>query len=332
MRFCVYGAGAVGGLMGGLLAEGGHEVSLVARGAHLEALRRDGLTVELRDRTVKRKLRATDDPRTLGPQDCVIVTVKAHALRDIAAQVAPLLGPDTAILSAMNGIPWWFFHAFGGTFAGRRLMSLDPDGYIERHLPPERVVGVVTHLSASVPEPGTIRHTMGLKLIFGASGEARAPRLEEIAKAFGESSFETVLDTPIQKEIVIKLWGNMSVNPIAALTLARGDVVNEDPLTQALCIRMMEEMAEVAAKLGVAIKMTPLERCAVTRKLGPFKPSTLQDMEKGRKLEIDALLTAPVEIGKLVGHPMPYCRAVLGLIRMRAAQAGQYDMPAVEAI
>ncbi|HVO14345.1 MAG TPA: 2-dehydropantoate 2-reductase [Alphaproteobacteria bacterium] len=332
MRFCVYGAGAVGGLMGGLLAEGGHEVSLVARGAHLDALRSDGLTVELRDRTVRRKLRATDDPRTLGPQDCVIVTVKAHALRDIAAQVAPLIGPDTAILSAMNGIPWWFFHAFGGKFAGCRLMSLDPDGYLERHLPPERVVGVVTHLSASVPKPGTIKHNMGLKLIFGASGEAKAPRLEEIAAAFGRSSFETVLDTPIQKEIVIKLWGNMSINPIAALTLARGDVVNEDPLTQELCIRMMEEMAEVAAKLGITIKMTPLERCAVTRQLGPFKPSTLQDMEKGRKLEIDALLTAPVEIGKLVGHHMPYCRAVLGLIRMRAAQAGLYDMPTVDAI
>lgn len=124
----------------------------------------------------------------------------------------------------------------------------------------------------------------------------------------------------------------MSINPIAALTLARGDIVNDDPLTQELCIRMMEEMAEVAAKLGIAIKMTPLERCDVTRQLGPFKPSTLQDMEKGRKLEIDALLTAPIEIGKLVGHPMPFCRAVLGLIRMRAAQAGLYDMPKVDAI
>lgn len=332
MRFCVYGAGAVGGLMGGLLAEGGHEVSLIARGPHLAALKADGLTVELRDRTVRQKLRATDDPRELGPQDCVILTVKAHALRDIAASVAPLLGPDTAILSAMNGIPWWFFHAFGGKFAGRRLMSLDADGYIARHLPPERVVGVVTHVSAAVPRPGVVKHNTGLKLIFGASGEAKAPRLDEVTAAFAGSSFQCTIDTPIQKEIVIKLWGNMSINPIAALTLARGDVVNEDPLTQELCVRMMEEMAAVAAKLGIAITMTPLERCAVTRQLGPFKPSTLQDMEKGRKLEIDALLTAPIEIGKLVGHPMPFCRAVLGLIRMRAATAGLYDMPAEGAI
>ncbi|MGE5145697.1 MAG: 2-dehydropantoate 2-reductase, partial [Candidatus Eiseniibacteriota bacterium] len=314
------------------LAEGGHEVGLIARGEHLKALRADGLTVELRDRTIRQKLRATDDPKELGPQDCVILTVKAHALPDIAAQVGPLLGPDTAILSAMNGIPWWFFHQFGGKFAGRRLMSLDPDGYLERHLPPERVVGVVTHLSASVPRPGVVKHNMGLKLIFGASGEAKAWHLDAIAKAFGESGFESIVDTPIQKEIVIKLWGNMSINPIAALTLARGDIVNDDPLTQALCVHMMEEMAEVAAEIGIAIKMTPLERCDVTRQLGPFKPSTLQDMEKGRKLEIDALLTAPVEIGKLVGHPMPFCRAVLGLIRLRAAGAGLYDMPKVSAI
>ena len=332
MRFCVYGAGAVGGLMGGLLAEGGHEVSLVARGEHLKALKADGLTVELRDRTITQKLKATDDPKALGPQDCVILTVKAHALPEIAAQVAPLLGPDTAILSSMNGIPWWFFHQFGGAFAGRRLMCLDPEGYLERHLPPERVVGVVTHLSAAVPRPGVVKHNMGLKLIFGASGEAKAWRLDEIAKAFGESSFETIVDSPIQKEIVIKLWGNMSINPIAALTLARGDIVNDDPLTQELCVRMMEEMAEVAAKLGIAIKMTPLERVEVTRALGQFKPSTLQDMEKGRKLEIDALLSAPIEIGKLVGHPMPFCRAVLGLIRLRAASAGLYDMPQASAI
>ena len=332
MRFCVYGAGAVGGLMGGLLAEGGHEVSLVARGAHLAALKADGLTVELRDRTIRRKLRATDDPKELGPQDCVILSVKAHALPDIAGQVAPLLGPDTAILSAMNGIPWWFFHGFGGRFAGTRLKSLDPEGYLERHLPPERVVGVVTHLSASVQEPGVVKHNSGLRLIFGGSGEARAPRLEEIAAAFGGSSFETTINSPIQKEIVIKLWGNMSINPIAALTLARGDIVNDDPLTQELCVRMMEEMAAVAAKLGIQIAMTPLERCEVTRQLGPFKPSTLQDMEKGRKLEIDALLAAPVEIGKLVGEHMPFCRAVLGLVRMRAAQSGQYDMPNVEAL
>jgi 2-dehydropantoate 2-reductase len=328
MQFCVYGAGAVGGLMGGLLAEGGHDVSLIARGAHLEALKADGLTVRLRDRVVRRKLRATDDSRDLGPQDCVILSVKAHALRDIAAQVAPLIGPDTVLLSAMNGIPWWFFHAFGGKFAGRRLTSLDPDGHIGRHLPPERVVGVVTHLAAAVPQPGVIDHTFGLKLIFGGSGEARAPRLEEIAAAFAGSGFKCTVDTPIQKEVVIKLWGNMSVNPIAALTLADGGTVNEDPLTQELCVRMMEEMAAVAAKLGISITMTPQERLGVTRQLGKFKPSTLQDMEKGRKLEIDALLAAPVEIGALVGEHMPYCRAVLGLIRLRAAQSGQYDMPA----
>lgn len=332
MRFCVYGAGAVGGLMGGLLAEGGHEVSLIARGPHLAALKSDGLTVELRDRTVRHQLRATDNPRELGPQDCVILSVKAHALPDIAAQVAPLLGPDTAILSAMNGIPWWFFHGFGGKFAGRRLMSLDPDGHLQRHLPPERVVGVVTHLSASVPRPGVVQHNSGLGLIFGGSGEAPAPRLAEVAAAFADSGFKTKIDSPIQKEIVIKLWGNMSINPIAALTLARGDVVNDDPLTQELCVRMMEEMAAVAAKLGIEIAMTPRERCEVTRQLGPFKPSTLQDMEKGRKLEIDALLTAPVEIGKLVGEHMPFCRAVLGLIRLRAAQTGQYDMPKVDVI
>jgi 2-dehydropantoate 2-reductase len=332
MRFCVYGAGAVGGLMGGLLAEGGHEVSLIARGPHLAALKSDGLTVELRDRIVRQKLKATDDPKELGPQDCVILTIKAHALRDIAASVAPLIGPDTAILSSMNGIPWWFFHAFGGKFAGKRLMSLDPDGHIARHLPPERVIGVVTHLSASVPKPGTVKHNTGLKLIFGASGEERAPRLEEVAAAFAESSFDTIIDTPIQKEIVIKLWGNMSINPIAALTLTDGGTVNEDPLTQELCIRMMEEMAVVAGKLGITFAMTPIERLGLTRELGKFKPSTLQDMEKGRKLEIDALLTAAVEIGKLVGEHMPFCRAVLGLIRMRAATAGQYDMPKVDAI
>ncbi|PYM32767.1 MAG: 2-dehydropantoate 2-reductase [Candidatus Rokuibacteriota bacterium] len=323
-RVCVVGVGAVGGLIAAKLAQAGYPVDVLARGEHLRAIEANGLAlIEGQTRATVRVATASD-PTALGPHDVVFIAFKAPSLVCSAGALTPLLGPDTVLVPAMNGVPWWFFHRFGGRLVGTRLSSVDPGGAISRSLPAEQVIGSVVHLSSSIAAPGVIRRGFGNVLIVGEPSGERSGRLARVIKMLEQGGF-TVKPTPeIQREVWLKLWGNMNMNPISALTGSTADAVLDDPLTAQLVRDMMEEAAAVGRALGIEMSMTASERIAVTRELGAFKTSMLQDLESGRPLEIDAILGAPCEIGDRLGIPMPFSKAVLGLTRQRARNLGLY--------
>jgi 2-dehydropantoate 2-reductase len=323
-RVCVAGAGAVGGLIAARLAAAGENVSVLARGAHLRAIRSEGLLLEDGDARTVAKIVASDDAAALGAQDVLFVAFKAHSLRDAATSLAPLVGPETLIVPAMNGVPWWFFHGFGGKLAGTRLDTVDPKGEIARVLPPEQVLGAVVHLSSTMPAPGVIRRGKGNLLLIGELTGTETTRLAALIGMLGKAGFDARATREIQREVWLKLWGNMNMNPISALTGSTADVVYDDPLTLALVREMMSEAATVGAAFGIDMGMSVDERIAVTRQLGVFKTSMLQDFEAGRTPEIDAILAAPCEIGDRLGIPMPWSKTILGLIRQRAMNSGLY--------
>lgn len=323
-RICVAGAGAVGGLIAARLAAAGETVSVLARGAHLQAIRVEGLLLEEGDARTVAKFAASDDAAALGTQDILFVALKAHALREGAATLAPLVGPDTVIVPAMNGVPWWFFHGYGGKLAGTRLDAVDPKGDIARALPPEQVLGAVVHLSSTMPAPGVIRRGKGNLLLVGDPTGADSPRLEKTLAPLRRGGIDARATREIQREVWLKLWGNMNMNPISALTGSTADVMLDDPLTHALVREMMNEAAAIGAALGIDMGMSADARIAVTRELGAFKTSMLQDFEASRAPEIDAILAAPCEIGDRLGIPMPWSKTVLGLIRQRARNLGLY--------
>lgn len=325
MRICVYGAGAVGGLIAGWLARSGQDVSVVARGANLEAIRSRGLRLAGADGDVQvARVRADDDPARLGAQDCVIVAVKGHALPQVAAGIAPLLGADTSIVTAMNGVPWWFFERLPFGAGKPRLESLDPGGALARAMPASRVVGCVVHFAASTPEPGLVRHAMGRRLILGEPGGANGERTHAIADACEKAGFEVLRTPAIEKEFWVKLLGNLSFNPVSALTLATADRLIADPLVKAYMVAVMREGLEIGRAAGVDAAIDPEARIDMARVLGAFKTSMLQDLEAGRPLEIDGLLTGTLEIAREAGVAAPYTESLLGLIRLRAETSAQY--------
>src|SRR3954469_11716253 len=322
MKLCIYGAGAVGGLMAAWLARSGHEVSVVARGAHLEAIRRSGLRVRSNGAVESFPVRAESDPARLGPQDYVLVVVKAHSLTDIAANMAPLLGAQTGIVTAMNGVPWWFFDRLAfRQKAGNgpeRLESLDPGGELARAIPTERIVGCVVHLAASTPEPGLISHNMGRKLIIGEPGGKNTVRTTALASALTAAGFETITSTFIEKDFWVKLLGNVSFNPVSALTLATADRMIADPFMKGYMVSVMREVLAIGRAVGVDAAIDPEARIDMARALGAFKTSMLQDMEAGKQLEIDGLLTGTLDIARQAGVEAPFTQSLLGLIRVRA--------------
>jgi 2-dehydropantoate 2-reductase len=325
MKVCVYGAGAIGGLIGARLASvGGSEMSAVARGATLAALRRNGLRLTSDKGEIRAAVRAAEDPAELGAQDLVVLAVKGPALPAVAARIGPLLGPDTMVLAAMNGVPWWFFEGVGGPYAGMRLDSVDPGGVVSRAIPARHVIGCVVHLSAAAPEPGLVVPRMGNRLIVGEPDGRASPRLSRVAQALGAGGFEVEVSQRIQYDIWYKLWGNMTVNPISVLTGATGDRILDDPLVRGFCSAAMREAAEIGARIGCAVKETPEERHAVTRKLGALRTSMLNDAEAGRPLEIDAIVGVVKEIGERVGVATPSIDALLGLIRLYGRVHGLY--------
>lgn len=319
-RACVVGAGAVGGLFVQALAKAGWDLTTLARGETLAAIRSNGLRID----NERIDVIATDDPSTAGPQDYLILAVKAPAMPQAAPQLKPLVGPETAIVSTMNGVPWWFFHGFGDALAGTRLESVDPGGVIAAAMPAAQAVGCVVHLSSVNAGPAVIQRGKGNRLIVGNPAGPLDDRTQTLVNALAEGGFEVEATTAIQKEIWSKLWGNMNMNPISALTGSTGDRILRDPLTNQLVRRMMVEHLWIGQKIGIDLGMTIDERFAITRKLGAFKTSMLQDLESKRPLEIDALLASVIEIGALVSVPTPYCDTVLGLIRQRAANLGLY--------
>ncbi|MDM0077667.1 2-dehydropantoate 2-reductase [Variovorax sp. J2P1-59] len=325
MKVCIYGAGAIGGWIGAKLAQAGCEIDVVARGATLEALERDGLTLVSGESRVSVPVNASSDPKTLGVQQLVIVAVKAPALPAVAQQIAPLLGPETIVLTAMNGVPWWFLQGgFGGALAGAQLEAIDPGGKIDAAIPARHVVGCVVHASCSLDAPGVVRHHFGNGLIIGEpSGEA-TPRAEALRDLLARAGIDTKLSPQIQKDVWYKLWGNMTVNPISALTGATTDLILNDDLVRGFISTIMLEAKEIGARIGVPIAESPEDRHAVTRKLGAFKTSMLQDVEAGRAVELDALVSAVRELGQRAGVPTPFTDALLGLARLRARQSGLY--------
>jgi 2-dehydropantoate 2-reductase len=321
MRFCVVGAGAIGGFMAsGLAAAGGTRTSVLARGATLAALRARGLRVESAAGTVTAQVSASDNAADLGIQDVVVLAVKAQAVPVVAAGIGPLLGPDTIVLPAMNGVPWWFFlgDQGSGPCAGRHLDSVDPGGRIAAAIAFSRVIGAVVHMSASSPEPGVIRQHSGNGLIIGEPSGADSPRLRDLAAALDAAGLAVTVSRRIREDIWYKLWGNLTINPVSALTGATGDQILDDELVRALCESAMLEAREIGARIGCPIDQTPADRNLITRKLGAFRTSMLQDAEAGRELELDALAGAVREIGALVGVATPTVDALYGLTRLSA--------------
>ena len=324
MKICIYGAGAVGGFIGTKLAHAGYAVSVVARGATLKALRSHGLRLESDGIVLTEKVAATDDPAELGVQDLVIIAVKATAMAQVAQKIAPLIGPETIVITAMNGVPWWFFNGFGGEYAGTRLASVDPDGSIAAAIPAGAIVGCVVHGSFSLKEPGFARHGFGKRLIIGEPNGGDSERIQTLAQLLGTADLDIVVSSSVQYDIWFKLWGNMTMNPVSAITGATCDLILDDPLVKKFCLDIMAEAGRIGAKIGCPITQSGEERNAVTRKLGAFKTSMLQDIEAGRAVELDALVSAVREIGLKVGEATPNIDALLGLARLQARVRGLY--------
>jgi 2-dehydropantoate 2-reductase len=321
-RTTVVGAGAIGGLIAAALAHAGHAVSVLARGKTLDTIRAQGIRIVDQERETVARVAAEDDAAALGVQDFVVIALKAQALPAIAASLKPLIGPETIVVAAMNGLPWWFLSDLAGPLAGHGIEAVDPAGVVSAALPPARSIGCVVHLSSSTDAPGVIRRGRGNHLIVGAPLPSLAPQAKAFAAALQEGGFEVTASDQIRTEIWVKLWGNMNMNPLSALTGSAADRLLDDPLTHALVLRMMEEADAIGTRLGLPTGMSAPERVALTRKLGAFRTSMLQDFEAGRPLEIEPILGVFPELGRKLDVPTPFCDAVLGLLRQRAVNSG----------
>ena len=324
MKLCIYGAGAIGGWIGARLAALGEPVSVVARGATLAALQTHGLRLQQAEGLLQVPVQAADNAAALGVQDLVVVAVKAPALAEVARDIAPLLGPHTMVLTAMNGVPWWFFQGFGGAYAGTALKAVDASGAIAAAIPARHVVGCVVHASCALQAPGVVQHHFGNKLILGEPSGQQTERAKALAALLKRAGFEAPLSEQIQRDTWYKLWGNMTVNPVSALTGATTDLILDDPLVRDFISQVMREAKEIGARIGIPIDQQPEDRHAVTRKLGAFKTSMLQDVEAGKPVELDALVTVVQELGVLTAVPTPFTDALLGLARLQARVKGLY--------
>ncbi|MEM6636025.1 MAG: 2-dehydropantoate 2-reductase [Pseudomonadota bacterium] len=325
MKICVFGAGAIGGFLGVKLVEAGADVSLVARGPHLAAMREHGLRLIAEDGDTSVRVRASDRPEELGPQDYVIVTLKAHSVPPLVAAMAPLIGPETTIVSGVNGVPWWYFHRLGGPFEGTRLASVDPGDAQWNGFGPDRVLGCVVYPAAEVTEPGVIRHIEGNRFSLGEPDGSKSERALALSQVLTSAGLRAPVRPRLRDEIWVKLWGNLSFNPISALTTATLDVLCTATGTRAVARAMMLEAQEIAEKLGVKFPIDVDRRIAGGAAVGAHRTSMLQDLEAGRPMEIDALVGSVQELGRITATPTPTIDTVLGLIQLRASVAGLYD-------
>jgi 2-dehydropantoate 2-reductase len=327
-RITIVGAGAIGLWLGVRLGRSGCQISALARGATLQALKAQGMRLTSNtEPMLHTQVQASDRAETLGVQDLVVIAVKAPALPELAQQLRPLIGPQTTVLTAMNGVPWWFFEGFGGEQAGRPLQSVDPHGDIARSMDARQVMCAVVHASCSVIEPGLARHHFGNRLVVGEPAGGSSLRLQALAALLERAGFETEASHCIQQDIWFKLWGNMTVNPISALTGATTDLIMDDDLLRQAISGMMLEAREIGARIGTPITLDPEDRHVVTRKLGRFKTSMLQDVEAGKAVELDALLTVVHELGQRTGVATPLIDALLGMARLHARIQGLYPWP-----
>ncbi len=324
LKICIVGAGAIGGWLGVRLALAGHTVSVLARGTTLTAIRAQGLRLQADGHTHDVSVQASERAEELGAQDLVIIAVKAPSLLGVARQITPLLGPDTQVLSAMNGVPWWFFQGFGGTYSGTVLQAVDAGGEIARLIPAHQVLGGVVHASCTSPEPGRVVHGFGQGLIVGEPAGGESARVQALAHVLKEAGFDASVSPQIQRDVWFKLWGNLTMNPVGALTGANIAQTLADPLVRAFCSAVMLEAREIGARLGIPIDQNPDDRHAVTLKLGAFKTSMLQDVENAKPIELDALVGTVRELGQLTGVSTPQTDALLGLTRLMAQVRGLY--------
>ena len=324
MRICVFGAGAIGGYMGVKLAEAGADVSLVARGPHLAAMKSNGLRlIEETSETTVSPI-ASDDPEELGVQDYIIVTLKAHSVPGVVLKMAPLIGPNTTIVSGVNGVPWWYFHGVGGVLEGTRLASVDPGDAQWNGFGPDKVLGCVVYPAAEVVEPGVIKHIEGNRFSLGEPDGSKSDRAVALSKALMSAGLKAPVRPKLRDEIWVKLWGNLSFNPISALTHATLDVLCTDPGTRAVARGMMVEAQEIAEKLGVKFPIDVERRIDGGAAVGAHRTSMWQDLDQGRPMEIDALVKSVQELGVLTKTATPTIDTVLALIQLRAKTAGLY--------
>jgi len=315
---CVFGAGAIGGLMAAKLEMAGTPVTVVARGPHYEAMRAKGLVLKSEGQQTVTRPKVATDPKDVGPQDYLVLTLKAHSLIPALAQLKPLIGPATTIVTAINGIPWWYTYKLGGAFEGRRVETVDPEGVLSAALPPSQVLGSIVYPAAEIVEPGVIEHTYGDRFTLGEPDGSRSERAAKLSELLIKAGLKAPVRPRIRDELWVKLWGNMAFNPISALTATTLDRVIADPGTHAICRALMLEGQAVAEKLGVKFALTVDKRIAGGAEVGAHKTSMLQDLERGRPLEIEALLGAVVEMAEWVGVDMPIGRTILALVRQRA--------------
>lgn len=324
MRVCIFGAGAIGGLLGASLAEVSDvDVSLVARGPHLAAMQERGLTVkdETGERTVK--VKASDNPAVFGPQDYIFIALKAHSVPAILDAIKPLIGPETTVVTAQNGLPWWYFYKVGGAYEGQRVEAVDPGGHIWDTIGPERVIGCIVHPAADVEAPGVIRHIEGHGLPLGEPSGEQTKRITAFSDCLVDAGFRAPVRSQIRSDIWVKLWGNLTFNPISALTGATLAAICADDGTCTVARTMMIEAQVIAEKLGVHFPVSIDRRIAGAARVGEHKTSMLQDLERGRPMEIEALVGAVQELGRLTKCPTPTIDTILALIRSRAVTASK---------
>ncbi len=324
MKICIYGAGAIGGYMGVMLKRAGYDVSLIARGAQLEAINSRGLELRIGDNVYVEKMPAAKNPADLGPQDYVIIGLKAHQAWETAEAVAPLLGPHTSVVTAQNGVPWWYFYGLEGDYANKRLRSVDPGDRQWTAIGPERVIGCTVYPATETIEPGVIQHIYGNQFGLGEPNKMPSARVQRLAEALTAAELKPRIYDDIRDDIWIKLWGNLCFNPISALTQATLDIVATDPGTRALARNMMLEAKAIGDKLGANFRVDVERRIDGAAKVGAHKTSMLQDLLKDRALEIDALVTGVQEMGRIVEVPTPYIDAVLALVQQLGRSRGIY--------
>ncbi len=324
MKICIYGAGAIGAYLGARLIEAGCEVTLIARGPHLQAMRENGLTLQTGDEQQTLQVNCTDNPAEVGPQDYVVVTLKAHSVAPIVEQILPLLGPDTPIVTAQNGVLWWYFHGLPGPWENHQLDTADTDGLIWKTLGPERAIGCVVYPSCEIVEPGVVRHLDGDRFMLGEPDGSKSERVVALADAFSSAGLKAPVRKKIRDDIWFKLLGNATFNPVSVLTGGTLEQMCRDPGVRAIIRGMMHEAQQVADRLGVKFVMDIEKRINGAENVGAHKTSMLQDFDQGRPLEIDALVASVSELGRLVDVPTPTLDAVLSmvLLKMQGINAG----------
>lgn len=324
MKICIYGAGAIGGYVGAMLARQGADVSLIARGAHLAAMKKNGLRLDIGDESFTVHPRLTDDPSELGHQDYVMLTMKAHGVSAIADAMQPLLGPDTAVVTAQNGLPWWYFHGLEGPYEDRQLESCDPGGVLWQKIGPQRAIGSVVWQAAEVSEPGVVKLGYGERLSLGEPRGGKSDRIVKLSQALIDSGVKAPVRPNLRNEMWTKLWGNLSFNPVSALTGATLAGMARDEGTRAVIGQMMNEAQMIGEALGVRFPMTVDKRISTAEAVGEHKTSMLQDLEGGRTMEIEPILGSVAELGRMTGIDTLAINIVYNLVVMRARQAGCY--------